>query len=164
MENNPKFIKRDIGFHIDKTYTQWLINLKQRFNKGQIKAAIQVNTSLLDFYWNLGYDIVTKQKEYGWGSGLINQLSLDLRAAFPNIGGFSVINLKYIKKWYSFYNQFVEKVYQLGKQLPMFMLYQPGKKLEMPKPFALIPWKHHIAIVYGSKTLDEALLYRKHYF
>jgi len=35
-------------------YKQWLIELKSRIRQSQIKAAIAVNTALIEFYWDLG--------------------------------------------------------------------------------------------------------------
>lgn len=37
----------------DKEYQQWLIELKQRIRQSQIKAALRVNTELLELYWIL---------------------------------------------------------------------------------------------------------------
>ena len=133
----------------DKEYHQWLIEIKQRFQQSQIKTAIKVNTALLEFYWSLGSDIVKMQTEKAWGSGFINQLSLDLREAFPEATGFSTTNIKYIRRWYLFYYQELTKSHQVGDFL------------EMPKDFGLIPWRHHIEIIYKCKSISEALFYIK---
>jgi len=133
----------------DKEYHQWLIEIKQRFQQSQIKTAIKVNTALLEFYWSLGSDIVKMQTEKAWGSGFINQLSLDLREAFPEATGFSVTNIKNIRHWYSFYYQGIIKSPQVGGFL------------EMPKNFGLIPWKHHMEIIWKCKTVEKALFYIK---
>ena len=45
----------------DKEYQQWLVELKQRIRQSQIKAALRVNTELLELYWSIGSDIVRKQ-------------------------------------------------------------------------------------------------------
>lgn len=57
------------------------------------------------FYWSLGRDIVAMKAEQKWGSKIVNQMSLDLRQAFPQTNGFSVTNIKYATRWYLFYNQ-----------------------------------------------------------
>lgn len=59
-------------------YGQWLGELKTRFRQVQLKAAVAVNTELLQFYWELGADIVTRQAAHGWGSGFLDNLSHDL--------------------------------------------------------------------------------------
>jgi hypothetical protein len=67
-----------------------------------LKAAVQENTALLTFYWELGADIVERQKTAKWGSGFLKQLSADLMAEFPDMKGFSYCNLVYIKTGISF--------------------------------------------------------------
>ena len=52
---------------IDDEYIKWLKNIKNRFKKTQIKAAIKVNEEMLRFYWSLGRDIVEMQAESKWG-------------------------------------------------------------------------------------------------
>lgn len=52
-------------------------DVKQRIRQAQVKAAVQVNTALLTFYWELGADIVERQKSAKWGSGFLKQLSTD---------------------------------------------------------------------------------------
>ena len=39
--------------------------------------------------------------------------------------------------------------------------HQVGDFLEMPKDFGLIPWRHHIEIIYKCKSISEALFYIK---
>jgi len=85
-------------------YKNWIQELKQKFQSSQIKASIVVNSTLLEFYWNLGNDIVEKQKEFNWGSDFLKQLSKDLSDAFPNVKGFSKLNLQYIRRWFLFYS------------------------------------------------------------
>lgn len=89
---------------IHPDYRDWLKEIKQRVQKAQVKAAVQVNTALLTFYWELGADIVKRQKTAKWGSGFLKQLSVDLMAEFPDMKGFSFSNIKYIRQWYLFYS------------------------------------------------------------
>ena len=80
------------SLNINIEYKEWLLQLKQKIRQSQIKAAVRVNTTLLELYWDLGADIVNKQIESVWGSGIIKQLSVDLRAEFPDMQGFSTTN------------------------------------------------------------------------
>lgn len=50
--------------------------------------ALQANYGALEFNWLLGRDIVQKKAETRWGSGVVNQLSLDLRGAYPDVKGY----------------------------------------------------------------------------
>jgi len=57
-------------------YKGWIRNLKVKFQQSQIKAAVRVNSTLLEFYWELGSDIVEKQKNAKWGSGFLKQATI----------------------------------------------------------------------------------------
>lgn len=92
------------------------------------------------------------QAESKWGSGFFNQLSLDLRSEFPNAAGFSVTNLKYMKRWYAFYYEEVE-----SRQWPVDEILH--EKLNMPEVFGHLPWGQHIEIFTRCKSLEEALYY-----
>ncbi len=96
----------------DSQYKKWVVELKSKIGAAQIKAAMTVNRQLLELYWQLGKDIYEKQQKANWGEGLIEQLSKDLMAAFPDMKGFSRTNLFFIRKWYLFYKD-VEKVQQV---------------------------------------------------
>ena len=104
--------------NVNSEYKEWFRELKQRIRQSQIRAAVRVNTTLLELYWDLGADIVSKQIESVWGSGIIKQLSDDLRMEFPDMQGFSTTNLWYIKKWYLFYSQSGEKLPQVVGEIP----------------------------------------------
>lgn len=93
----------------------------------QAKAALKVNEELLRFYWALDRDMVAFKIEEQWGKGIMKQLSLDLRAAFPEQKRFSKTNLRYIKHWYSYYSD-SSKISQ-----------QPAEIFEMSKNSALVP-------------------------
>ena len=97
----------------DPKYRSWIVDLKQKIQQSQIKAAIKVNTALIELYWDLGKEIASREFENSYGSGFFKQLSKDLRAEFPEIKGFSESNLQYCKKFYLFYNQSVGNLQQL---------------------------------------------------
>ena len=104
MNRNEK--PRAVRLHdtkLDKEYVQWIYDIKQRFRNAQIKAAVKVNSEQLLFNWQLGRDLVVRKAEEKWGNGIVEQVSLDLQAAFPEAKGFSARNLWNMKKWYSFY-------------------------------------------------------------
>ncbi len=88
---------------INNDYKVWLADIKSRIRNVQIKAALNVNAALLNFYWELGADIVARQEKTAWGDGFLLQLSKDLMAEFPEMKGFSRRNLELIRKWYLFY-------------------------------------------------------------
>lgn len=105
MENNdldqPRMVSSH-DIHIDTEYANWIAEVKHRYRSAQVKAAVRVNAEKLLFNWQLGRDLVQKKAEERWGAGVVEQVSLDLQKEFPDADGFSVRNLWYMKKWYSF--------------------------------------------------------------
>ena len=63
-----------------------------------------MNSYVLEFYWGLGHVIVEIRNAHKWGSGIMDQISLDLKAEFPGEKGFSTQNLYRMAKFYSFYS------------------------------------------------------------
>lgn len=130
---------------ISSEYKSWIGELKQRIRQSQIKAAVKVNTELLQLYWGLGKDIVERQKAAQWGDGFLKQLSEDLMVEFPEMNGFSVRNLQQIVKWYSFYSQ----EFIITKQVVS----------QFEQDFFSVPWGHHILIMQRCKDMNKALFY-----
>ncbi|MBN9341680.1 MAG: DUF1016 family protein [Comamonadaceae bacterium] len=78
-------------------YADWLQELKTRIHSAQQRAALAVNRELVLLYWQIGRDVLARQAEQGWGAKVIERLAHDLRAAFPEMKGFSPRNLKYMR-------------------------------------------------------------------
>ena len=49
----------------DSDYKTWLIELKSKIRSVQLKAAVAVNSALIEFYWELGKMIAEKGLEAG---------------------------------------------------------------------------------------------------
>lgn len=78
-------------------YTDWLADLKSRIHTAQQRATLAVNRELVLLYWQIGRDILARQASQGWGAKVIERLAHDLRAAFPDMKGFSRANLMYMR-------------------------------------------------------------------
>ncbi|WP_328296160.1 PDDEXK nuclease domain-containing protein [Kineococcus sp. NBC_00420] len=78
-------------------YAQLLETLKERVRITQVRAARAANTELLRLYYSIGRDILERQDHAGWGGKVIDRLAADLRDAFPDLRGFSVRNLHYMR-------------------------------------------------------------------
>jgi predicted nuclease of restriction endonuclease-like (RecB) superfamily len=78
-------------------YADWLAVLKGRIHDSQQRATLAVNRELVLLYWQIGRDILERQSRQGWGAKVIERLSEDLRAAFPEMKGFSRANLMYMR-------------------------------------------------------------------
>lgn len=153
MNKNKTFDLKEISFEanqdniITSEYNNWFIDLKLRIRQSQIKAAVKVNIELLRLYWQMGNEIVEKQKNAHWGDGFLKQLSKDLLSEFPDMKGFSYRNLKFIRQWHSFYNNNITKGKQVVSQFETLLF--------------SIPWGHHILIMQRCKDIDKAIFYIK---
>lgn len=158
-------------FRIDSDYATWLSEIKRRYISAQIKASIKVNTEKLRFNWSLGRDLMIRKAEERWGSGVVEQLSFDLKEAFPQEKGFSSRNMWRMKQWYLFFSttEANEKLTQLVAELqntesPYFI--KPSQAVAVlkeepsfPTVLGYVPWGHQIDIISKCKSIDEAIFY-----
>ena len=89
---------------MDNTYADWIKDLSLRFRQSQIKAAMKVNSELIQFYWELGRDIEEMKAEERWHENFWKNLSDDLQMTLPGIKGFSITNLQYTRRFYLLYS------------------------------------------------------------
>lgn len=174
-----QFITGDAAVSANPQYLQWIESVKGRYRQSQIKAHLQVNAAVLEFNWYLGHDISEIMRTRIWGSGVINQVSLDLKAAFPEAKGFSKDNLYRMGQFYRFYAEQKEIVAQVVRQI------QPAENEEntfvaqvvpqiqdalpvnvdsapveaFPAFLGMIPWGHHIEILQSCKDVRESVFY-----
>lgn len=122
-------------------YIDVVEGLKQKIREAQYKAMVKVNTELIGLYWDIG-KIINERSE--WGNKFIENLSRDLRLAFPGATGYSVRNLKYMAK--------------LNKLIPKYET--------IIKIFGLLPWGQTIYLLdkvddvvvrdwYASKAIEN---------
>lgn len=172
-------VVRSHDVKLDADYLDWIRDIKRRYRSAQVKAAVKVNSEQLLFNWELGRDLVARRVEERWGSGIVEQVSLDLQSEFPDARGFSTTNLWYMKKWYQFYasapgreilHQLAGeleglssvRLEQVGSMPSIKKLHQVGGEMEampFPQVFAYVPWRHHIEIITHCKTVEEAAFY-----
>ncbi len=113
-----KVIKiHDDALRLNKDYVDFFSGIKERLKTAQIRAALAANHELIKFYWELGRDLIEKQKNHQWGSRFLEQFSHDIRQDFPAMQGFSVRNLENMRKFASVYPQ-LEFTKQAVSQLP----------------------------------------------
>ena len=121
--------------NIDKNnYREIFETIKNEILKSQYKAMQTVNKELIFMYWHIGKIILENSK---WGNKFIDSLSIDLILEFPTIKGFSVRNLKNMKKF--------------AKEYPDFEFVQ--------KVSAQITWSDNILIIEKVKNIEERKWY-----
>ena len=82
------FVVKSHDVQQDAEYRDWIADIRKRYRAAQIKSAVKVNAEQLLFNWQLGRDLVVLRAEEKWGKGVVEQVSLDLQAAFPETKGF----------------------------------------------------------------------------
>jgi len=170
----------------DPDYKLWIRDIESRFRQQQIKAAVQVNSSKIEFYWSLGRDICEMQVEKRYGDKVIEALSMDLRNVIPDATGLTPGGLYYCKRFYLLYSQIFQKVPQVGeisaREDESRTLQKVPQVVELFKPLHIvpisndilplnifaIPWGHHKVILdrfendpekalfYAAKTLENS--------
>ncbi len=101
------------------SYAQFLAALKGRIQAAQLRASLAVNRELVLLYWQIGCDILDRQRRESWGAKVIDRLAADLKRAFPDVKGFSPRNLKYMRRFAEVWAE-EEFVQQVAAQLQWF--------------------------------------------
>ncbi len=106
-------------------YPELLDAVADRVQTGRQRAIAAVGQELVATYWAVGNEILARQDAEGWGAGVIDRLSGDLRERFPDAKGFAPRNLKYMRAFASAW--------------PEGLIVQAG--------LAQLQWYHHIALL-----------------
>src|SRR5574344_77126 len=113
---------------LEKDFKNIIFEIKNQINNTQMEIFQNANKSLLKLYYNLGKII---DENSSWRNKFIDELAIELKISFPNIKGFSVRNLKNMKKYYI----------------------ECQKSQIVQTASAQIPWSHNILIL--DKIKDE---------
>ena len=122
---------------IPANYNVILEELKTRVYSARMRATLAANNELVGLYLEIGRKILEQQGREGWGAGVINKLADDLRAAFPDMKGFSPRNLSYMRQAAEIFGE-----HPILQQL-----------------VAKLPWGHVMALISKLKTENERLWY-----
>ena len=154
----------------ETTYKQLLATMKQQVKSAQAKAALAVNSSLIQLYWNMGKMISENQTLFEGRNNYVEQLAKDLRAEFPDMKGFSKRNIFYCRRFYLFYsNSSVQQLVALNEaDSDKASVQQPAAPAIEPsiqKPVAFnsdilgVPWGHHVVLLDKASSVEEAFFY-----
>ena len=104
-------------------YEEWIRSIKERIQRARVKASMLVNSEQTLLYWDIGHDILEKQDNEGWGTKVVERMSADLKAAFPDMKGWSRSNLMYMRQFADAWT----------------------RKEIVQAPLGQLPWYHHLA-------------------
>ena len=122
---------------IPQNYDVVLQSLKQRIRKAQLRATLSVNRELIFLYWQIGSEILERQRSEGWGTKVVERLAKDLKIEFSDVRGFSRSNLLYMRSFAEAY---------------------PDEEI-VQRCVGLIPWRHNIALLEKLKSPEERIWY-----
>ena len=134
------------------SYTNWISDLKKRYRAIQIKAAVAVNSAVLEFYWSLGHDISLLYPGKKRKIRFFETLSKDLCLGIPNPSGLSPSNIKYSLFFYELYRNRQAMIEDETKVQSVFE--------DITGDLIRVPWGHHILIIDKSKgDRSKAMFY-----
>ena len=84
---------------MDTAYFELRNSIFMRIKETRLRFVMQSNIGMIELYWNIGNDILQRQKSEGWGAGVIDRLSVDLKDEFPEMDGYSPRNLGNMKRF-----------------------------------------------------------------
>lgn len=119
---------------IENDFKETIENMKGEIKSTQLKVATRANIDLINMYFRLGKIL---NENFKYGNKFIEKISIELKLEFPNASGFSVRNLKYMKKFYLDYKD---------DEL-------------MQQAVAQVPWGHNILLMTKLKDMDMRKFY-----
>ncbi len=120
-------------------YLDVLGKIKHHIQAARLRTVMAANAAMVTLYWNVGALILERQAREGWGAGVIDRLSTDLCAAYPEMSGLSPRNLLFMRSFAAAYPEA-----PIVKQL-----------------VSLLPWGHIIRLLQKIKDPDTRLWYVK---
>lgn len=148
-------------------YAVMLRGIKARIRSAQTKAVLAANRELILLYWDIGRLIAQRQRQEGWGAGVIPRLARDLHNELPETKGFSERNIRRMTRFYAEYPILPQPAAKLpaeeGGILP-----QPAAKLSvgptadsLPLLVTRIPWFHNVVLVEKVKDIAARAWYMR---
>lgn len=138
-------------------YRSWVKELKQRYLSARLKASVDANRTLLEYYWSVGRDIEDKQYANTYGSKFYETLSHDMRSEMSGEKGFSEGNIRYMYRFYQLYNQLIVNLPQSAEDFSQTNLLQgvddsdianlPQLAERLYNEVCSIPWDHQRRII-----------------
>ncbi|MCX7098336.1 MAG: PDDEXK nuclease domain-containing protein [Methylococcales bacterium] len=116
---------------------QDFVDVLRHIQQSRQKIFAQINTALIDLYWQLGQIISHKVSTEAWGKGVVTDLAAFIVLQDPELKGFSDKNLWRMK-------QFFETYQDDGKLSPLVRE---------------LPWTHNTIIFSRCKSAEEREYY-----
>lgn len=144
-------------------YAKLLDDVKQRIRLGQTRAIFSANAEMISAYWDIGRMLNERQKQEGWGAGVIPRLSRDLHNELPEIKGFSERNIKRMLAFFREYpttGEFVpQAVAQIEGPVKVPRAVAQMDSQDIHSLVAKIPWGHNFILIEKIKDINTRIWY-----
>jgi len=118
-------------------YAETLGEIKRRIQEERLRVVLSANSAMVLLYWDIGRTILVRQEREGWGARVVDRLSEDLRAAYPDMKGLSPRNLKYMRA---------------------FAAAWPEREI-VQRVVAQLPWRQNLALLERLQDPETRLWY-----
>jgi len=136
MNRKKKLIVKDDGDVNFNSYIPFLDQIKKDIFQSQMKAMASVSQELTLLYWRIGKALSEKMDQEGWGAKVVETLARDLSNEFPGMAGFSLRNLRYMRKFAGAYSD-----------------------SNVATAVAKLPWGHNVVLLEKLQSNDQRLWY-----
>ena len=126
-------------------YQDIVTSLKDKIRKARLQAVLKLNADLLTIYREIGAAIAEQEEKAGWGAGIVQKLSSDLRAEFKDMKGLSPRNLRYMRDFFKAYPDFPFLQGDLAKI--KYGGVEVGNRPILQGDLAKLTWHHHISLL-----------------
>ena len=98
-------------------YLQAVEEINDYVNQAKCRASVSVNSEIMKTNIFIG-NVIIRNSE--WGNKFVENLSKDMKMRFPSAKGYSVRNLKYMKKFAQIFTEDDVDEYGLGRITSVF--------------------------------------------
>jgi predicted nuclease of restriction endonuclease-like (RecB) superfamily len=123
----------------NRDFQNFIKDIKQKIYSAKSKAILSANRLMIELYFDIGKEIVSRQEKYGWGKSVVEQMSKELKEEFGAKSGYSTQNLWYMRQFYLAYKDYSNLQQLVGE----------------------IPWGSNILIFSKCKDINEREYYIK---
>ena len=157
---------------MEQKFAEWVAALSKKYRQAQVKAHVRVNSTLIEFYFELGKEITQTSFKNTYGSKFYEKLSKELKEKNPQSGGFAPRNLRYIESFYTLYSKILPQV--VAKFKNDLVSHNALQEISSNEKFdgdnnlsvqilnslSRVPWGHHRSIIDTAKgDVEKALFY-----
>ena len=136
----PK-VSKEMSLGSARSYRSWILHLRKRYKATQCKAAVAVNSAMLEFYWNLGKDISEKYPGRRRGLDFFGRVSRDVNEGLQTgVAALSTSNIRYAHRFYVLYASYLQQLAEINGGGAFYLQ-------QLAEQMTRIPWGHHLLII-----------------